>query len=210
MNTKHRGFTLIELLIVVAIIAILAAIAVPNFLEAQARAKITRTKSDMRTLANGYEAYRIDHGDIPSLGRYGPYYLKVEPNPPRGVLGHLLTSPIAYLADIPTDYYNSKARHSWNNRAANVSVVVTAVPKQGDSRAFPTFLPYIPWPGLHGKIILYQYVYESAGPKQIWWSDVKDGWHQALYDPTNGTVSAGNIMYFDAWGFGTGYGEPGR
>src|SRR5215213_6311347 len=55
------GFTLIELLIVVAITAILAAIAVPNFLEAQVRAKASRAKSDLRTLVTAAETYVIDN-----------------------------------------------------------------------------------------------------------------------------------------------------
>jgi prepilin-type N-terminal cleavage/methylation domain-containing protein len=62
---KMRGFTLIELLIVVAIIAILAAIAVPNFLEAQVRAKVSRVKSDLRSIATALEAYFIDNNAYP-------------------------------------------------------------------------------------------------------------------------------------------------
>ena len=61
-----KGFTLIELLIVIAIIAILAAIAVPNFLEAQVRAKVSRVKADQRSLATGLEAYCVDNNSYPA------------------------------------------------------------------------------------------------------------------------------------------------
>ena len=64
MRSKH-SFTLIELLIVVAIIAILAAIAVPNFLEAQTRAKVARVKNDLRSVATAIEAYRVDTNKYP-------------------------------------------------------------------------------------------------------------------------------------------------
>lgn len=48
-----RGFTLVELLIVVAVIAILVGLAVPNLLEAQTRAKVSRVKADLKTLETG-------------------------------------------------------------------------------------------------------------------------------------------------------------
>ena len=60
-----KGFTLIELLIVVAIIAILAAIAVPNFLEAQIRSKVSRVKSDQRSMATALASYYVDNNGYP-------------------------------------------------------------------------------------------------------------------------------------------------
>src|SRR6187399_1379110 len=78
MRRKLRGFTLIELLIVVAIIAILAAIAVPNFLEAQTRSKVSRAKVDMRSLATAMETYLVDGNAYPILAdaeghEFNPY-----------------------------------------------------------------------------------------------------------------------------------------
>jgi prepilin-type N-terminal cleavage/methylation domain-containing protein len=62
---RAPAFTLIELLCVVATIAILAAIAVPNFLEAQVRSKVARSIDDMHALAAALEAYWIDHRAYP-------------------------------------------------------------------------------------------------------------------------------------------------
>jgi prepilin-type N-terminal cleavage/methylation domain-containing protein len=61
-----RGFTLIELLIVVAIISILAMIATPNFLDAQARSKVSAAKSNMRVVAARLEMYHVDFSRYPS------------------------------------------------------------------------------------------------------------------------------------------------
>ena len=65
MQRRDSGFTLIELLIVIAIIGILAAIAIPNLLNAVQRGKQKRTMSDMRALATAIEAYAVDNNTYP-------------------------------------------------------------------------------------------------------------------------------------------------
>jgi general secretion pathway protein G len=65
MKKRESGFTLIELLIVIAIIGILAAIAIPNLLNAVQRGKQKRSMSDMRTMATAIEAYAVDYNFYP-------------------------------------------------------------------------------------------------------------------------------------------------
>jgi type II secretion system protein G len=108
MQSRHRpergGFTLIELLIVVAIIAILAAIAVPNFLEAQTRSKISRTKADMRTIATGLESYRVDGNSYP-YGDGAGDGLPIAPGTKAKPGTWRLTTPVSYLSALPKDIF---------------------------------------------------------------------------------------------------------
>ncbi len=89
---QFRGFTLIELLIVIAIILILIAIALPNFLEAQIRAQIVQTTADMRTIAIAMDSYLID------WGMYPPDH---DPNDFSQNGFYQLTTPLEYITDFP-------------------------------------------------------------------------------------------------------------
>lgn len=127
---KLRGFTLIELLIVVAIIAILAAIAIPNFLEAQVRAKVSRVRSDLRSISAAVEAYCIDTNQYPAQ-RAGQYSINatlpaasadnsnardrstfacLELCQVAGAHFLILTTPVSYITSIPADPFADTKR----------------------------------------------------------------------------------------------------
>lgn len=180
---QRQGFTLIELLIVVAIIAILAAIAVPNFLEAQTRSKVSRAKADLRSLATAVESYVVDNN------KYMPFVVPV-----RGLLGelqiHLLTTPVAYISSIPHDVF------------------------QAGKPKLSTTCPYKNYDDYYGMIPRY-FVYSTS----TFLLNGQTGWtmrcmgpdldfdlcgcpsdndsavpENGKYDPTNGTVSNGDIL----------------
>ncbi|MFN8609312.1 MAG: prepilin-type N-terminal cleavage/methylation domain-containing protein [Vulcanimicrobiota bacterium] len=88
MKKKKSGFTLIELMIVIAIIAILAAILVPNFLKARAQGQLTACKSNCKNIATSLEMYASDNGGrYPTTAAFatsltGGNYLKLIPTCP--------------------------------------------------------------------------------------------------------------------------------
>jgi len=181
--SRHPGFTLIELLIVVAIIAILAAIAVPNFLEAQTRAKVARATADMRSLVTGIESYHIDSNKYPPMEDRG---FNNTAGTQHARVPSYLTTPISYLNSIPHDPF-LKVPDS----------VPAMYPKDVGSR-------YV----YYDTVVNQSFYTSSWGGKLVEWCGYwvffgvgPDG--KALqgaaatllpYDATNGTLSIGNVI----------------
>ncbi len=116
MNSR-RAFTLIELLIVVAIIGILAAIAVPNFLNAQTRAKVSRVHADLRALGNSIEMYRIDNNTYPGGDGFWNGTKWWQKHTYRF---HVLTTPVSYMGAIPIDPFQTNTPQRINPSLSDI------------------------------------------------------------------------------------------
>jgi len=193
------AFTLIELLIVVAIIAILAAIAVPNFLEAQVRAKVSRVQSDMRSMALAIEAYAVDWNRYPRARTWphlGGQQYNLRPLSARIMA---ITTPVSYITSLPLDIFTPTA--GWNGKGGTSEYDLqfpdfdtfdyfdSDSDRDEDNHATDSTR------GAAWRLA-------SSGP-DLWgsfgivWTESKlgSGNRQGFdYDPTNGTVSHGDIV----------------
>ena len=187
----RSGFTLIELLIVVAIIAILAAIAMPNFMEAQVRAKISRVRSDMRSIATAVESYIVDYHTV--LGTKDLEELtNLDDGEARLAAYSKLTTPVAYLTSIPTDPFETDSQQERLQHVFQFQVSNDFGPNISKSK----------WryPRKRG----YKWGLGSYGPRLVRDGPVfrhvlrgqnnDDATKCFIYDSTNGTKSAGWII----------------
>ena len=179
---NRAAFTLIELLIVVAIIGILAAIAVPNFMNARMRAKVTRAMEEERNVSNALEMYRIDQAHYPPKdevpGTRLPVYKRYA----------MLTTPVAYMASIPLDPF--------------FPVDISQDPRALAALWGGTYYDYFEWQDegyiyKAGPRVNKLYFIASYGPDfQKTVGEVMGVQDMVPYDLSNGIVSAGDIVRY--------------
>jgi prepilin-type N-terminal cleavage/methylation domain-containing protein len=192
------GFTLIELLIVVAIIAILAAIAVPNFLEAQTRAKVSRVKADMRSFATAIEAYLVDNNKL---------YRTYRPNASwtRTRINSAFTTPIAYVTSVFPDPFNNvdadilnRVYVLWGRNPNSDSEGTLGQLDAISPTVAATFFTYYPDfynPTTNSYTDDGAWLLFSLGPDQRYAVLLPSYPGPFIeYDPTNGTISPGDII----------------
>jgi general secretion pathway protein G len=191
MTRNIRGFTLIELLIVVAIIGILAAIAVPNFLNAQLRARIARTNADLKALSTAIDSYYIDNNSHPN----NQTHLTV-------VDLKSLTTPVSYISSVGfKDIFKAKKGDTGNDVESYLyyNYHFMSNPPSG----WNTWMMNVNRPELSTK----GYCLSSWGPDRlqnaIEWVYIESKTNtgtlgrQRMYNASNGLISSGDIA---RWG----------
>ena len=179
-----------------AIIAILAAIAVPNFLEAQTRSKVSRVVADMRSMATALESYAVDNnGKYPFDwdSRGWPWYIT-----------DVLSTPVAYVTagSLLQDSFRNHLGQTDARRFRFVNYPANQFPNAWPSSWTPnTQWARTRWGGDTGTQepaystaveAFGQWKISSAGPDKI--ANTAFLTVDLQYDATNGTISGGDII----------------
>ena len=168
----------------------LAAIAVPNFLEAQTRSKLARVKADMRTLTTALESYGVDNNTYPDAKAF------FTPMPSQRF--NALTTPIAYITSPPRDPF---MRHTGNSYEDSIRAVDSDEPL--DVYLYNPATNQFGPGAIDNKINRMSWSITSGGPDRIIefpyyaFADtfIQSGSHILyVYDASNGTVSKGEIF----------------
>ncbi|MBV8171724.1 MAG: prepilin-type N-terminal cleavage/methylation domain-containing protein [Candidatus Eremiobacteraeota bacterium] len=132
-----RGFTLIELMIVIAIIAVLAAILIPNFLHARAESQTTACEGNEKQIATSLEEYAVDTGGIypasgvvtPALFGANPYMNTTPTDPVSGAQYHLTNPAAAFCNSTAANSYDvtDGGQHDKTVQIANGTLGDTSV-----------------------------------------------------------------------------------
>ncbi len=186
MKLTKQGFTFIELMIVAAIIGILAAIAIPNFMQAQIRAKVSRAIGEQETLLIALQSYYVDKGMYPLNAKLGQ---------PSDTDLLILTTPTVYITHLPQDPFRANYYPELKQYSAQKVTGLSAI--QGYE--YVNYLQMNP-----KKPIMYSpkggmawFALMSPGPDlTLDYNNSTTPPKILIYDPSNGTTSKGDIYVF--------------
>lgn len=197
---RKEGFTMIELLIVIAIITVITAIAVPNLISANVKAKVKGIKAEMGSIAIALEDYRMDEGDYPidpehTGSGYGADVIakpNIDIDDPTDAIGlGQLVFPMGaidsvYLYRIPDDPFNDGGEEEWNGTSGAHDNHYSYFTADASGAASSSEAKY--------------WALVSYGPDKdldiTSYSDARDAYDNGtdLYDPDSGITSNGDIV----------------
>lgn len=169
-----RGFTFVEISLVIIILVLLVAIAVPNFLEANVRAEVSRSRANLAVIAVAVDSYRVDNRMYPASN--DPWAAPAET-----LL--LLTTPVSYISTLP------RFRSEW---------------KGGERDKYARYINFaqiLPEKGLYSDPARggwSAFAVLTSGPAGEYMLEMPEDGEPTFvhYDPTNGTISRGDLIQF--------------